>query len=895
MLRSPVDRRGLLAVAATSLGVFALIQSCAVLPDIERGACGNAVVERELGEECDGVVAGALVAACEDAGEASCTFACAAAEDARRCQYVWDDTHACPPGYAAGADGVCSRPSGHFAKEALARLPVVAAEGLVGDLDGDGARDLVVIDVQGNPTITYFSADGAPLSSQTTAPGLVQLGNLSAPTDALTDDLLFPAGPALVTIQGRPGPVLSPKAYAPVQLDAAEAKLLAMPLVPGSPFTDSVPPGFDLPVRQTISGATVTFTAINPQTFTPLGELLSFAGVGAPISEPVLADLMTQPTVEGLPSGTEIVLASETAVLVGAPASGEVVTLDLEVDELAVSVLKISGTDTVGVVTTGPGPMQRRLRVLGEGPLFTQELALPDATVPQSIIALADLNQDGRLDAVTHLAVLLQTGIASTPFVQGAEAENEWTHVAVADLNGDGAMEVIATPRSGDLTVLQLGTPWVMTSTSIDVGGVVEELAIADFDGDGANDIVVTHAGTSLGGMACQRTEPIQVLYGRAKGLPEAPVLMGELPEVQRLTPIKLYLPALVDGLTDLAIESACTPGKDPVGSDGNYLGLFFGSTSRAFYAPFSPYAGDLELFRTIERVVIADLGSPDQGSLGAPDGHADVALIAAKRLEDGGDVQREIRIVPTVGDADMIDVGASIAIGATRGDRNDVTKNLPGLAVADVSDATPGPEVIALSFVGDPDALEGGVDVIGRASDGTAVVEHTPLEVSLPGKTTLARLRVLDYDGDGFLDIIALVAGDSLVDARWLRNLEGQGFEPQLLTPAIAVALVFDVARMQAPACFDFERPEVCAAGRATVVAGFGDAYACPLGGTTCVGLFRDSSLTGAVLVADFDSDGLEDLVMLRALGVEIHRQCSVSEKARGACEDGEEKPAAP
>src|SRR5688572_13277854 len=115
-----MTRHGWLAVA-----VFAA--SCADLPPLEPGVCGNAVVDED--EDCDSL-------ADPDLGP---NTVCAAADDSTRaCRYVCAQTTPCPIGWGCGPDGVCRYASGNYEEASGSPFGLRGDFFATGDADDDG-------------------------------------------------------------------------------------------------------------------------------------------------------------------------------------------------------------------------------------------------------------------------------------------------------------------------------------------------------------------------------------------------------------------------------------------------------------------------------------------------------------------------------------------------------------------------------------------------------------------------------------------------------------------------------------------------------------------------------------------------------------------------------------
>ncbi|MHB8646298.1 MAG: FG-GAP repeat domain-containing protein [Thermomicrobiales bacterium] len=117
-------------------------------------------------------------------------------------------------------------------------------------------------------------------------------------------------------------------------------------------------------------------------------------------------------------------------------------------------------------------------------------------------IAVGDFNRDGRPDIVVvgdgGVAVLLNTGggIFAVPIIYSAG--NQPTGVAVADFNRDGNLDLAVTNNGGG-TVSILpgrGNGTFGAPVNFPIGTAPERLAVGDFNGDGKPDIVVTSSTT---------------------------------------------------------------------------------------------------------------------------------------------------------------------------------------------------------------------------------------------------------------------------------------------------------------------------------------------------------------------------------------------------------------
>lgn len=170
--------------------------------------------------------------------------------------------------------------------------------------------------------------------------------------------------------------------------------------------------------------------------------------------------------------------------------------------------------DIVATATaTGPSrreqlPLSRALTLLlsdGKGGLTPRQLPL--RTGEPWFAAIADLNGDGRADIVaTHhdqsaLTAMIGDGRGGfteangSPFDFGANL----FHLIIADVNRDTTMDVVATSGDSIRVILGDGRGAFKQGASIPVGPGAWRVAAADLNGDGTIDVVTTNSeGNSL-------------------------------------------------------------------------------------------------------------------------------------------------------------------------------------------------------------------------------------------------------------------------------------------------------------------------------------------------------------------------------------------------------------
>jgi hypothetical protein len=108
--------------------------------------------------------------------------------------------------------------------------------------------------------------------------------------------------------------------------------------------------------------------------------------------------------------------------------------------------------------------------------------------------AVADLDNDGQQEVIWgSYDVVALTGTSGALEWRGPNGSRVWPGVVVADLTGDGTLEVIVGRGSNQVTVYRADGTLHWTGNPFG-GGEIRTLAVADLDGDGPLEIVVGSA-----------------------------------------------------------------------------------------------------------------------------------------------------------------------------------------------------------------------------------------------------------------------------------------------------------------------------------------------------------------------------------------------------------------
>jgi hypothetical protein len=111
--------------------------------------------------------------------------------------------------------------------------------------------------------------------------------------------------------------------------------------------------------------------------------------------------------------------------------------------------------------------------------------------------AVADINGDGKQEVLWGSYDLVAVSGAEGKLLWRAGSDNRvWPGVALADLTGDGSLEIIVGRSGGQLAVYNGSGGVVWTATPFADGSEIRSLAVEDLDQDGQFEIIVGKAGS---------------------------------------------------------------------------------------------------------------------------------------------------------------------------------------------------------------------------------------------------------------------------------------------------------------------------------------------------------------------------------------------------------------
>jgi hypothetical protein len=588
------------------------LAGCANLPELDRGLCGNAIVEP--GEDCDGFESNPLARCLPPSEEGACHFDCSTGSNGAR----WT----CPGGWACDADDMCRRPTGGF--EQAVRYPIGGVESLAtGDFDGDGRADLISrnpVDLPGRSRLGfhYFDARAALVDTRNFRK-LVMNPAIGAISNDGRDDLVF-SDFRVGVLLGQADRSWVPEVFTPYVLPAGTVRLTGV---------------FDGAVEYSAALATVATLGAGPGVYSAdsminqlqlrapihsalegmLGVPLAVAlveGSGSPCDELVLAfrgetalqliELCEPEPPDGMISWSSAATNRAIQLVPPAPLDAPPLAADLDRDG-HLDVLVGAGGTTYAAFGDGRGLSVATPFVLrsGEG-----AEPVPDFSMP---LAMGDVSGDGVADFVLHDRIILSQlpSSATRPVYNTAwaNAEGRWTSAEIVDLNGNGYLDVVAAER-GRLHIdfyNGSGKAWLRNSKVLSARPV-SQLGAGDFDGDLINDLAWVEQAPSA-----QELDTVKVAFGALSATPSNAQAVARVRGVQQIGPF-------FDGSTSSMVVVASTTDQR------NAVYLLLGDAERI------PFAA-LDLTRFTQDGLLSDVLSTALvlGAFSGPDAKDALAL----------------------------------------------------------------------------------------------------------------------------------------------------------------------------------------------------------------------------------------------------------------------------
>jgi hypothetical protein len=542
------------------LAFAVVLLDCATLEALPSGTCGNGVIDAT--EDCDSFPANQCGA---PGGAGQCRLSCGKADPSATSAAVLT----CPTGWGCGVEGFCREPTGAF-EDATERVSVGVTSLLVGDFDGDGRKDLFGTSALGTTAgkgrIHYFGARAA-LTQTVALPAVITSPFVRDLDGDGRDDLAFGYGFRILTsvtggfalVLGQADRAIVPKLFPSFTRPEFDGNVLplagdvpagAQPLVAvgkarekGAPDARDVLLSVDLdllgrsPFRKElpgdakdIAGAALAGIVFARDATSACGEIIVPINTAAGPHVQVYS-----PCIRAQAGGPVVWARERPPVEVQLPPGERTIRgVHLVTSPKGNADLMIAGGSGALYLARSDGATLGAARPLTDYP----ELRLPE--LDELPLASADINRDGAVDFVLPRSVLLSvavpdggdggapgsdagpaTGSALAGYLPVPVPSKRWTVATIADVNRDGALDVIgASSSEPDIDVLQgVGTSGglFLPSFTITTTGTVKELLATDLDLDGTQDIAFIES------RAASDESEVAISYGRALTMPPEP------------------------------------------------------------------------------------------------------------------------------------------------------------------------------------------------------------------------------------------------------------------------------------------------------------------------------------------------------------------------------------
>ena len=394
------------------------------------------------------------------------------------------------------------------------------------------------------------------------------------------------------------------------------------------------------------------------------------------------------------------------------------------------------GAGTVGVLLGNGNGTFETTGGYNSGAVFAKAIAVGDVNGDgHPDLLVANECSDGNCDTDGIVSVLVGTGNgkfqASAIYHPGGYANPGGyspNAMAVADVNGDGKLDIVAGNDCASLdsegncvgggvvgVLLGNGDGSFQPAVSYNSGGTATTIGVADLNGDGKPDIVVANGG-------------VGVLLGNGDGTFQAEVSYAS----GGLNPVSIAVADVNgDGHPDLLVANECSD----INCTNGAVSVLLGNGDGTFQGAVSYNSGGVDALS----IAVADVNG---------DGHVDL-LIANECINSGN----------CFGGGEVGIGAASVLLGNGDGTfQPAVSYNSGGLgtsaiAVADVN-GDGHPDLLVVNECGDASNCVGNnVSVLLGNGDGTFQAAQATA-ISCGTNAVASQITVADFNGDGKLDL---------------------------------------------------------------------------------------------------------------------------------------------
>jgi hypothetical protein len=582
---------------------LAAMAACHDLPAL--GTCGNGIAEAANGEACDD---GGPSATCT----ASCELACTASAGAASYIPVGTDASGqdayCPDAsYRCGADAICRAPSGRFAPLAAALPFDVAGSPVLGDIDNDGLPDLVGTSAT-SISIRFGSTAGTPLGALV----VQEAPSAQAPyaifdlhpgkTDPVQSDTMIAIPTEGVALLRSDGERFTPELdLNPVNLPILTSDTLGLVVRDPDPAlgdvviaiqSRSATPSITV-VRPPVGQPGIAIQPLPPCVGTASGSWRTIDAKATPDRSSFVVvtqrDNAAQPAAQPwhvcryTQAGTGWTL---TGFELAPPAPSSIVLANVDADPCSELVVHVDGDPGLAVIdATGGGcgftPAIAPLPIVGTGAALLGAGDIIPGAGPGGAPVDELVLGDGVYRACTGPASCGATTPTGTFLRVASPTQGPWRAAAIADLNGDSVLDVVAARGEADVDVVRGGA--VPNVYRANTSEPVTSLVAGDFDGDRLGDVAMVESSPP--------GDRVTVLFGTREASVGAPLAMspfGGRLRLDRLSQIS-WIPSTrgSDGIDDLLVLSTGTTLS---------AGVLVGDAARLMttprFPPMTPTAG---------------------------------------------------------------------------------------------------------------------------------------------------------------------------------------------------------------------------------------------------------------------------------------------------------------
>jgi archaellum component FlaF (FlaF/FlaG flagellin family) len=524
--------------------------------------------------------------------------------------------------------------------------------------------------------------------------------------------------------------------------------------------------------------------------------------------------------------------------------------------EIAVSELNGDGHLDLAIVhnLTGPPNQVSILLGTGTGTFQVQPVLAIDSDI--RALALGDLNGDGAADLVVTetqssppalyggVRILLGTGTGAFQAAALVLTNNYADRVVMADLTGDTHLDLVVTGGVDEGTVLVgNGNGSFATSLRFVVGRSPSAIAVTEVTGDGVMDVAVTN----------EDSNDVSVLVGRGDGTLDS----GQSYATSGPSSVLEHADVNRDGIEDLPMVS------------GNDVAVLLGVGDGSFDA-----ANEFLAERTPAALTVADVNGDGSEDLVVANGFSadEVEVFLGTRYGtfptsgtrlavgerpvavEAGDVNRDgaLDVVTLNRNSSDMSVLLGTGSGTFQAEQrfpigmlfptNMTLADLNGDGTLDVVTANGSEDFVSL--------------LLGTGTGTFAAAQTLPVA---PGDT-LSAVAAADVNGDSHMDLLLVVTHQGSTDVVvWLGTGTGT-FQPERRTPLGSTADAFTVTDIDGDGELDCVLTKTFG-GRVTVALGTGDGM---FGRLRSYGVGESGH---AMTVADVNGDGQPDLLATGSL----------------------------